>query len=89
MLTTSPLRIHTDILAIAFDVPAGTDLLTVPRPAPPLANLARAIAQALLAPLGPLPLAQVGAAANSEKAPAHKTAVIGESRLCRTPSRNG
>jgi hypothetical protein len=52
MLTTSPLRIHTDILAIAFDVPAGTDLLTVPRPAPPLANLTRAIAQALLAPSG-------------------------------------
>src|SRR5262247_4353402 len=83
MLTTSPLRIQTDIPAIAFDVPAGTDLLTVPRPAPPLANPTSAIAQALLAPRGTLPLAQVVAAASPEKVPAHKTAVIVVSDITR------
>ena len=76
MLTTSPLRIHADIPALVFDVPAGTDFLTVPHPAPSLANPTSAIAQALLAPLGTLPLARVVTAASSEKAPAHKTAVI-------------
>ena len=45
MLTTSPLRIQTGIPAIAFDVPAGTDLLTIPHPAPPLTNPTSAIAQ--------------------------------------------
>src|SRR5215468_6132583 len=76
MPTTSALRIHADIPAIVFDVPAGTDLLTVSRPAPPLANPASAIAHALLAPRGTLPLVQVVAAVSPEKAPAHKTAVV-------------
>ena len=83
MLTTSPLHIQTDIPAIAFDVPAGADLLTVPHPAPPLTNPTRAIAQALLAPRGTLPLAQVVAATRPEKAPAHKTAVIVVSDITR------
>jgi hypothetical protein len=78
MSTMSPLRIQAQLPAIIFDVPAGTDLLTVPRPAPPLADPTNAIAQALLllAPHGTLPLAQVVASARPEKAPAHTTAVI-------------
>src|SRR5436305_685417 len=64
MPTTSPLRIHADMPAVVFDVPAGTDVLTVPCPALPLANPTRAIAQALLTPRGTLPLAQVVAAAS-------------------------
>src|SRR4030095_6874280 len=83
MLTTSPLRIQTGIPAIAFDVPAGTDLLTIPQPAPPLTKPKSATAQALLAPRGTLPLAQVVAATSSEKAPAHKTAVIVVSDITR------
>ena len=83
MPITSPLRIHADIPATVFNVPAGTDILTVPRPAPPLANPASAIAQALLAPHGTLPLAQVVAAASPGKAPAHKTAVIVVSDITR------
>src|SRR5215470_3548868 len=83
MPTTSALRIHADMPAIVFDVPAGTDPLTVPRPAPPLANPTSAIAHALLAPRGTLPLVQVVAAVSPEKAPAHKTAVIVVSDITR------
>ena len=36
MSTTSPLRIHADLPPVVFDVPAGTDLLTVLHPAAPL-----------------------------------------------------
>jgi hypothetical protein len=103
MPTTSSLRIHADRPAIVFDVPAGTDLLTVPRSAPPLASPTNAIAQALLEHrssnrserlYGPTPspsmgegrgggLAPVVSAASPEKAPAHKTAVIGVSDITR------
>src|SRR5947208_7067546 len=83
MPTTSPLRIHAAMPAIVFDVPAGTDLLTIPCPAPPLANPTSAIAHALLAPRGTLPLAQVIAAASPGRAPAHKTAVIVVSDITR------
>ena len=83
MPTTSPLRIHADMPAVVFGVPAGTDVLTVPCPALPLANPTSAIAQALLTPRGTLPLAQVVAAASPEKAPADKTAVIVVSDITR------
>src|SRR5262250_1893092 len=83
MPITAALRIHADIPAIVFDVPAGTALLTVSRPAPPLANPTSAIAQALQAPYGTPPLAQVVAAASPEKAPARKTAVIVVSDITR------
>ena len=83
MPTASPVRIQADIPAVAFDIPAGTDILTVPHPAPPLVDPARAIAQALIAPRGTPPLAQVVAAASPGKAPAHKTAVIVVSDITR------
>jgi hypothetical protein len=38
MQITLPLCLHVENPAIVFHVPAGTSLLTVPRPAPPLAN---------------------------------------------------
>jgi lactate racemase len=78
-----PLCMQAENPAIVFHVPAGTDLLTVPRPAPPLANPTSAITQALLVPRGTLPLAQVVAAASPEKAPADKTAVIVVSDITR------
>src|SRR2546425_8391885 len=83
MPTASPVRIQADIPAVAFDVPAGTDILTVPHPAPPLVDPARAIAQALITPRGTPPLAQVVTAASPGKAPAHKTAVIVVSDITR------
>jgi lactate racemase len=83
MPTTSPVRIQADIPAVTFDVPAGTDILTVPHLAPPLADPARAIAQALIAPRGTPSLAQVVAAASPGKGPAHKTAVIVVSDITR------
>jgi hypothetical protein len=79
MPTPSPWCIHADIPAIVFEVPAGPDLLTVPPPAPPLADPTSAIAQALLTPHGILPLAQMVASASLEKAPTHKIAVIANS----------
>src|SRR5262249_55679036 len=75
--------IQADIPAVAFDVPAGTDILTVSHPAPPLADPTSAIAQALITPRGTPPLAQVVAAASPGKAPAHKTAVIVVSDITR------
>jgi len=83
MPTNSPLCIQATAPAVAFEVPAGTDILTVPHPAPPLADPARAIAQALLVPRGTPPLAQVVAAAGPGKAPRHKTAVIVVSDITR------
>jgi len=76
MPTTSPVCIQAGIPAVAFDVPAGTDILTVPPPAPPLGDPTSAIAQALITPRGTPPLAQVVAAASPGKVPAHKTVVI-------------
>src|SRR5262249_1027996 len=76
MPITSPLRIQADVPAVTFGVPAGTDILTVPHPAPPLTDPVRAIAQALCVPRGTPPLAQVITAAHPEKAPAHKTATV-------------
>src|SRR5215510_5378852 len=83
MPTTSPMRIQADIPAVAFDVPAGTDILTVPHSAPPLADPTSAIAQALIAPRGTPSLAQVVAAASPGKATAHKTAVMVVSDITR------
>src|SRR5712691_6499356 len=83
MPITSPLRLHADMPAIVFHVPAGTDLLTVPRPAPPLAKPTSAFAQALLAPRGTLSLAHVVVTASPHKAPADKTAVIVVSDITR------
>lgn len=83
MSTTSPMRIHADLPSVVFDVPAGTDLLTVPHSVAPLAHPTSAIAQALLTPRGTPPLAQVVAAASPAKAPAHKTAVIVVSDITR------
>jgi hypothetical protein len=83
MSTTSPSRIRADIPPIVFDVPAGTDLLSGPPPAAPLADPTRGIAQALLTPRGTPPLAQVVAAASPAKAPAYKTAVLVVSDITR------
>ena len=55
MSIPSPLCIQADVPAVTFGVPAGTDILTVPHPAPPLADPARAIAQALRVPRGTPP----------------------------------
>jgi hypothetical protein len=83
MSTMSPLRIQAELPAIVFNTPAGAELLTVPCPAPPLADPTNAIAQALLTPRGTLPLAQVVASASPEKALIHKTAVIVVSDITR------
>jgi nickel-dependent lactate racemase len=79
----SPLCIQADVPAVTFGVPAGTDILVVPHPAPPLADPASAIAQALRAPRGTPPLAQVVAAARPGKAPGHTTAVVVVSDITR------
>jgi nickel-dependent lactate racemase len=68
---------------VRFEVPADTDVLTVPHPAPLLADPAAAVAQALASPLGTLPLAQIIAAAAPGKAPAAKTATIVVSDITR------
>src|SRR5262249_61860326 len=83
MPISSPLRIQADVPAVPFGVPAGTDTLTVPPPAPPLAAPPRAIAQALRDPGGTPPLAQVITTARPEKAPAHRTAVVVVSDITR------
>lgn len=83
MPTTSRLYIQAAVPAVTFAVPASTDILTVPHPAPPLADPASAIAQALHAPCGTPPLAQVIAAASPGKAPEHKTAVLVVSDITR------
>src|SRR5262249_36428821 len=72
----SPLRIQAYVPAVTFGVPAGTDILTVPHPAPPLADPTNAIAQALHAPRATPSLTQVVATVRPETAPAHKTAVV-------------
>jgi nickel-dependent lactate racemase len=69
-------RIEVELPAVTFDVPAATDILTVPRPAPPLGDPAAAISAALLAPLWTPPLSQIIAAAAPGKSPAAKTATI-------------
>lgn len=76
-------RIQVDLPAVTFEVPAGTDILTVPRPAPALADPAAAVAQALHTPLGTPSLAQVIAAAAPGKTPAAKTATIVVSDITR------
>ena len=50
--------IEVDLPAVRFDVPAATDMLTVPEQAPPLSDAAAAIAQALRAPIGTPPSAR-------------------------------
>jgi nickel-dependent lactate racemase len=76
-------RIEVELPAVTFEVPAETDILTVPHPAPPLANAPAAIAKALLAPLGTPPLSQIIAAAAPGKPPAAKTATIVVSDITR------
>src|SRR5262249_35387086 len=83
MPISSPLRIQADIPAVTFGVPAGTDILTVPHPAPPLADPTRAIAQALRDPRGTPPLARGQAGARPKKPPPHKTAVVVVSDITR------
>lgn len=83
MRTASPSTIHVDVPAVTFEVPADTDILTVPHPAPPLADPTAAIAQALRAPMGTPSLAAIIAAACPEKIPAHKTAAIVVSDITR------
>jgi nickel-dependent lactate racemase len=83
MLTATPYRIQIDLPTVTFDVPAGTDILTVPTPPSPLVDPAGAIAQALQAPLGTPPLAQILATARPEKAPADKTATVVVSDITR------
>jgi nickel-dependent lactate racemase len=83
MRTVSPHRMQVDVPAVTFEVPAHTDILTVPHPAPPLADPAGAIAHALGVPLGTPPLAQIIAAAAPTKTPAAKTATVVVSDITR------
>ena len=73
---TGPCRLEIDVPAVSFEVPAGTDILTVPKPPAALADPAGAIAQALAAPIGTAPLADVIRDAQPDKAPAQRTAVV-------------
>lgn len=59
MHTESPRRIQVGVPEVTFDIPRYTDILTVPSPAPPLAEPSAAIAQALARPLGTPPLAHI------------------------------
>jgi nickel-dependent lactate racemase len=83
MSIPSSRRIRVDLPEVTFDVPAHTDILTVPHPATPLADPAATIAQALATPLGTPPLAQIIATAAPVKAPAAKTATIVVSDITR------
>lgn len=83
MRTVRPQRIQVDIPAVTFEVPANTDILTVPHPAAPLVDPAGAIAHALTTPLGTPPLAQIIATTSSDKAPADKTATVVVSDITR------
>jgi lactate racemase len=76
-------RIQVDIPAVTFEVPAGTDILTVPQPMLPLAHPAVAIMQALNCPIGTPSLAQVIAATAPGKPPAEKTVAIVVSDITR------
>ncbi|MDH3601467.1 MAG: lactate racemase domain-containing protein, partial [Candidatus Tectomicrobia bacterium] len=78
-----PYAIEVDLPAVRFDVPMGTDMLTAPEQAPPLADAADAIAQALRAPIGTPPLHEIIAAAAPDKAPAEKTATVVVSDITR------
>jgi len=73
---TGPCRLEIDVPAVSFEVPSGTDILTVPKPPAALADPAGAIAQALAAPIGTAPLADVIRDAQPDKAPAQRTAVV-------------
>ncbi|GIX47962.1 MAG: hypothetical protein KatS3mg131_2173 [Candidatus Tectimicrobiota bacterium] len=83
MRTTAPYEVCVDLPRVTFTVPAGTDLLTVPHPAPPLGDAAAAIARALAAPIGTPPLADLVAAAAPGKPPSEKTATIVVSDITR------
>jgi lactate racemase len=76
-------HIAVDIPAVSFYLPIEGDILTVPHPAPPLTDAATAITDALLAPLGTPPLAQLITAAAPGKAPADRTATIVVSDITR------
>ena len=73
---TGPCRLEIDVPAVSFEVPAGTDILTVPKPPAALADPAGAIAQALATPTGTPPMADVIRDARPDKAPAQRTAVV-------------
>jgi nickel-dependent lactate racemase len=75
--------IQVDSPAVTFEVPAGTDILTVPHPVPPLATPAAVIMQALHFPIGTPSLAQVIAATPPGKPPAEKTVAIVVSDITR------
>jgi lactate racemase len=76
-------RITVELPEVTFDVPADADILVVPHPATALANPAAAIAQALVAPIGTPPLADIIATRAPGKAPAAKTATIVVSDITR------
>jgi nickel-dependent lactate racemase len=75
--------IQVDIPAVTLEIPAGTDILTVPQPVSPLAHPTAAIRQALHTPIGTPSLAQVIATSASGKPPAEKTAAIVVSDITR------
>lgn len=83
MHATSPHRIEIDVPAVAFEVPAYADILTVPTPALPLHAPAAAITSALATPIGTPPLARIIANAAPAKPPAEKTAVLVVSDITR------
>jgi lactate racemase len=83
MRTASSHRLQVELPAVTFEVPADADILTVPHHVPSLAHPAAAIAQALAAPLGTPPLAEIVAAATPHKTPVHKTAVVVVSDMTR------
>ncbi|ETX07674.1 MAG: hypothetical protein ETSY2_09870 [Candidatus Entotheonella gemina] len=76
-------QIHVDLPPVTFNVPAGADLLTVPRNSVPLSGPAAAIAAALAQPIGSPALADIIAAAAPSKPPADKTATIVVSDITR------
>ena len=71
-----PCRIKVDVPAVSFEVPEGTDILHVPRPLSALTDPFSAVARALAAPIGTVPLAEVIRTACPDKAPGQRTAVV-------------
>ena len=76
-------RVEVDVPAVSFEVPEGTDILSVPRPAAALPDPAAAVARALAAPIGTASLAEVIRTAGPGKAPAQRTAVVVVSDMTR------
>ena len=77
------IRVQVDVPAVSFEVPAYTDILSVPSPPTALSDPAAAVAQALDAPIGTASLAEVIRTACPDKAPEQRTAVVVVSDMTR------